>query len=225
MYYVRTAVHLILFVVFLWIVKSDMEFLPAELLPVPGYSLSKLAWLTIVDLYMQVGYHAFVVYISLCSASDSTLFHRFHFMSTAIMLPVAFAVAILFWILRLADPKLLIPEGLEKFYVPSFLREHSQHTLPAFAMLIDHMLWVHPRPNRLRAFTALLIFAFLYIVDIHLVYAISGKWVYGIMGQLSFLFRWLFVLTCAASLYLAFLIGDTLNVYFHPSLANKQTYD
>lgn len=49
-YYVRAAVHLVLFVVFVWVVKSDMDFLPAELLPIPGYSLSKLAWLTIVDL-------------------------------------------------------------------------------------------------------------------------------------------------------------------------------
>uniref|UniRef100_A0A9J2Q176 TLC domain-containing protein n=1 Tax=Ascaris lumbricoides TaxID=6252 RepID=A0A9J2Q176_ASCLU len=224
-YYVRAAVHLVLFVVFVWVVKSDMDFLPAELLPIPGYSLSKLAWLTIVDLYMQVGYHAFAVYISLTSASDSALFHRFHFISTAIMLPVAFTVGILFWSLHLIDPKLLIPEGLEKFFVPNFLRDHSQHTLPAFAMLTDHILWVHSRPNKLRAFNALLIFAFLYIVDIHLVYAISGNWVYGIMGQLSFLFRWLFVLACAILLYLVFLVGDALNVCFHPSLANKQAYD
>ncbi|KHN71002.1 Androgen-induced protein [Toxocara canis] len=223
--YARAALHFSLFVVFVWAVRFDDTF-PPERLPVPGYYSSKLVWLTIVDLFLQAAYHAYAFYVSLTFASsDSTSLHRFHFLSAAIVQPVALTVGLLFWSFYSIDPKILIPENMIVAFSANSWANHAQHTLPPVAMLADQLLWMHPRANKKSAFMALLIFAFLYVVDVHVVHAISGYWAYGILAQLPAVLRTIFILACAAVLYLAFLVGDTFNALCHSLFDNKVARD
>uniref|UniRef100_A0A183TYN4 TLC domain-containing protein n=1 Tax=Toxocara canis TaxID=6265 RepID=A0A183TYN4_TOXCA len=61
--------------------------------------------------------------------------------------------------------------------------------------------------------------------DVHVVHAISGYWAYGILAQLPAVLRTIFILACAAVLYLAFLVGDTFNALCHSLFDNKVARD
>uniref|UniRef100_A0A914CGU1 Uncharacterized protein n=1 Tax=Acrobeloides nanus TaxID=290746 RepID=A0A914CGU1_9BILA len=89
-------------------------------------------------------------------------------------------------------------------------------------MILDFGVWKHPRPAKTKAIKSILIFCILYLIDIHLIYYVSGFWAYPILGQLAFPFRMLFIVFCTAVIFGAFLIGDVYNSYLLDSTGKQK---
>lgn len=218
----RGLFHTAMSTLFIWAAYTDIGVIAGPSLPIRGNYFSKIVWLTIVDLYIQLGYHFYSIYLSCCSKTKQRSATWYHFMSNTVVFPAAFTVGIMFWVLYLTHRDLLIPEGFEDPMQTHPAFNHAIHSLPACAMFLDHLLWNHGRTAKGRAVVVMTVFASLYIIDIHVVHAISGFWPYGILGMLSVVPRTLFLLSGVAVMFGCFLFGDLLNAYAHPSKGKRR---
>uniref|UniRef100_A0A0K0EL09 Androgen-dependent TFPI-regulating protein-like n=1 Tax=Strongyloides stercoralis TaxID=6248 RepID=A0A0K0EL09_STRER len=178
--------------------------------PIKGNYWSKFIWLTHIDLCMQFLYHAFATLMTTFPSLRNNCRKSFDFIATALVFPVAATVVFLFWTLFYIDPGALADPLAQQILAIAFFN-HSIHTLPLLAMIIDFMLWKHQRPKKSKTFKILFIFSALYLIEIFYVNSITGTWPYPILAQLPPPLRILFIVACIGVLYLAFLIGDTFN--------------
>ncbi|MFH4978984.1 hypothetical protein AB6A40_005693 [Gnathostoma spinigerum] len=206
----RAVVHAIFAFAFIWVAFNEWGYIPREMLPIPNSEISKIGFLTIINLYVQIVYHQMAAIIAIFSVT--VWLKTFHTVSTALVFPLSLAVTVLFWSLFLMDPKTLVAEEFqEKFQVNSW-HNHGMHTLPAIAMLTDFLLWNHERlVTKARAFKIIISFVILYIFDIYTINAISGKWVYPILGLFSPTGRLIFFSACTCLIFGIFVVGDAYN--------------
>ena len=182
--------------------------------PVPGIYLSKLVWLTMINLYLHFLYNSIAALFAWLEIRNPSLLAPFHFVATAIVFPVGFTVVCLFWGLVLMDPAHLMDENAKILLAIKWFN-HSLHTLPLVAMILDFCLWRHTRPAKKGAFMTIFVFVCLYMIDIHYFYYVHGVWAYPILGNLATIGRLLFILFCSMFIFAAFLIGDFFNKFVH----------
>uniref|UniRef100_A0A0N5C7C8 Androgen-dependent TFPI-regulating protein-like n=1 Tax=Strongyloides papillosus TaxID=174720 RepID=A0A0N5C7C8_STREA len=205
----RFIVHLGLAAWYGYILYYDRN-LTNEFLPIKGNYWSKFIWLTHIDLCMQFLYHSFATLMTTCSSLRNSCRKSFDFYATSLVFPVAATVVTLFWSLTFIDPGALADPQAQKILAIAFFN-HSIHTLPLPAMIIDFILWKHQRPKKSKTFKILFIFSSLYLIEIYYVNSITGKWPYPILAELPPPLRILFIVACMAVLFLAFLVGDLIN--------------
>ncbi|CAD5234574.1 unnamed protein product [Bursaphelenchus xylophilus] len=185
-------------------------------LPIPGVYLSKLVWLTMVTFFSLTVYHSVGAVLALSTPKKNSKFMRyFDFVATSLLFPLATSVVVLFWSLFLYDQNTLIDEKAE-FLLEHEWFNHALHTTPLIGMTLDAIAWRHPRPHKKSALKAIFIFTVVYLIDIHLVWFVSGFWAYPILGQLNNLERLAFILVCCTVIFAAFLISDAFNAMLQP---------
>uniref|UniRef100_A0AC35U8X5 Androgen-induced gene 1 protein-like n=1 Tax=Rhabditophanes sp. KR3021 TaxID=114890 RepID=A0AC35U8X5_9BILA len=202
--------HLALTLWYGYIVVYDYE-MTKDFMPIKGNYLSKFVWLTHIDLFVQIMYHFFAI-LYVCSSNLKKNFKgTFDFLATAFVFPLAAAVVILFWSLYIADPDSLADPQAQKILSVAFFN-HTIHTLPLIAMIVDFFLWKHTRAKKGSTLQILFTFAVLYLVGMYYVYGITGKFPYPILDTLEPVFRILFILVCLSVLFACFILGDIINV-------------
>lgn len=142
------------------------------------------------------------------------------FFSMSLAFPLAESVLILFWSLNFYNPNLLLSEDAKKVLSNVYFN-HTIHTLPGVAMLLDLIVWKFEAPNKIAAFKIIFSFCLIYLTSIHLVYYISGIWVYKILRTLSFIDRVMFIILSTLLLFVAFLVGIFLNYLLRISFRQK----
>uniref|UniRef100_A0A0N4Z644 Androgen-dependent TFPI-regulating protein-like n=1 Tax=Parastrongyloides trichosuri TaxID=131310 RepID=A0A0N4Z644_PARTI len=205
----RFIIHLALAGWYGYILYFDSE-LTKDFMPIKNNYFSKFIWLTHINLCMQFLYHSFATAMSTLPSLRHSCRKKFDFFATALIFPVAATIVFLFWGLTFIDPGALADPQAQKILAIAFFN-HSIHTLPLPAMLIDFILWKHNRPNKSKTLKLLFVFSLLYIIEIFYVNSVSGIWPYPILGELSPPLRILFILVCMFVLFLAFLVGDLFN--------------
>lgn len=208
--------HSAISIAFIWGAYQDMYVISGPGLPIPGNYFSKVVWLTIINLYIQIFYHLYSVYLSTRSRALQQSAKYYHFLSNALVFPAALTVGIMFWGLYLAHRDLIIPEGFSDPLEVHPYFNHVLHTLPAIAMAVDRILWNHGRTTKRNAMTLMTIFIILYIIDIHVIHAISGFWPYGILTMLPSILRMVFLFCGGMVLFASYFVGDLITAWVHP---------
>ncbi|KAI1724395.1 FAR-17a/AIG1-like protein [Ditylenchus destructor] len=185
-------------------------------LPIPNVYPSKLVWLTMTCVVIQLLYHVIAAVVNLNNnrsrkANDSTLLRQFDFYATTIVFPLAITVCVLFWGLFFFDPNTLMDEQAKKVLSINWWFNHALHTFPSLAMIVDLVCSRHRRPSKNRAFVTILAFLCIYLSWVHFVFYGYGFWAYPILGQLNLAMRTVFLLFCTVVIFSIFLIGDALN--------------
>ncbi|KAL7069866.1 hypothetical protein ACQ4LE_011023 [Meloidogyne hapla] len=165
-----------------------------KLCPVPGFYLSKFAWLTFINLNLHLIYNTLASFIALFHVSNLTILYSLYCDFTCF-------------------PHWTDKEAEVLLSVPWF--NHCIHTLPSLAMTIDFLLWRHYRPPWRSAFIAISIFMIAYLIDIHYFYYFFDFWAYPILGILSLPRRILFITFCIFILFASFLFTDAYNGIVH----------
>ncbi|KAF8381252.1 hypothetical protein PRIPAC_70394 [Pristionchus pacificus] len=205
---IKLVVHSLLLAGFLHTWYLDYKHLPDSALLIPGQPLSRLGWLTMVDMVLHTVYHFVAILIVLFGFEKSC--NRFKFLGQVIVGPVGVAVAVLFWGLWTFDPHTLAKDATAMKLVEIRPWNHGLHTLPALSAFLDVVIWKRPNPKCSCAFKTIFGFVLIYIGDIYLInYLSGGNWPYPILAQLDtkerivfYAFAILIVLGCYGSLAL-----------------------
>lgn len=88
---------------------------------------------------------------------------------------------------------------------------HVMHTNVAIFILLELFLSFRQYPNRKSGFTGLLIFNICYVIWIHIIKAVSGRWVYPILEVLNLPQRIGFILFIGVFGISFYFIGELLN--------------
>uniref|UniRef100_A0A914XBL0 Uncharacterized protein n=1 Tax=Plectus sambesii TaxID=2011161 RepID=A0A914XBL0_9BILA len=177
--------------------------------PIPGVFLSRLVWLTTVDLYLQILYHSVATIASLQNRT-SLLNRVVDFLFTSLAMPIALTVVSLFWGLTLINPDLLMDEEA-KIVLSVQWYNHALHTIPGVAMLMDVYITKHKRPNHYAAFATIVVVSTCYLAFILYIHSVTGYWAYPILGDLGLAGRTAFIAGCALVIFSLFLLSDMLN--------------
>ncbi|GMR32483.1 hypothetical protein PMAYCL1PPCAC_02678 [Pristionchus mayeri] len=211
---IKLLVHSALLAGFLHTWYLDYKHLPPSALLVKDQPLSRLGWLTMVDMTLQTIYHFVAILVVLFGCQDSC--RRFKFFGQALVGPIGLAVAVLFWGLWTFDPHTLAKDATAMKLIENWPWNHGLHTLPALSAFVDVLLWRRPNPNFSCVFKTIFGFVLIYIGDIYLInYLSGGNWPYPILAQLD---------TVGRIVFYAFAISIVLASYGVLALFNRIVY-
>ncbi|CAI4231006.1 unnamed protein product [Auanema sp. JU1783] len=214
----KTVFHLISFLIYAGTAYFDYGMVKGKMLPIPNQFFSKFVWLTLIDLYIQILYHFIAIFISVFGGKHPI----FHFLSRAIVAPVAMTVVSLFWLLYTFDPNTLLADDLAKQMIGIVWYNNVLHTLPLITAIVDTVIWNHGHVAAPKAIKAIGVFATLYIIDIHVVHHISGFWAYPILGDLILPLRAVFIVACMSVLFMNYKITECLHTAIHGKSTHKK---
>uniref|UniRef100_A0A914X9Y6 Uncharacterized protein n=1 Tax=Plectus sambesii TaxID=2011161 RepID=A0A914X9Y6_9BILA len=177
--------------------------------PMPKVFLSKLVWLTMTDLYLQIIYHSLATVASL-QKRTSLLNRIVDFLFTSLAVPIALAVVGLFWGLMMINPDMVLNEEAKRVLAVQWYN-HALHTIPGVVMLIDMYITKHKRPNHYAAFATIVTYCVCYLAFVLYIHSVTNFWAYPILGDLGLAGRTAFIAGCAVFIFLLFVLGDALN--------------
>jgi hypothetical protein len=123
--------------------------------------------------------------------------------------PVAWNVAITFWGLYAVDRELVFPRVLDTFF-PNWLN-HVLHTNIAIFIMLEMCVSFRRYPSRQAGLFGLGLFMLAYLVWIHIIYNVSGVWVYPVFEVLNLPQRVLFFAASLVFSVILYLSGEFVN--------------
>ena len=115
----------------------------------------------------------------------------------------------MFWPLYFIKRDLVVPDGVELI---DWL-DHIQHTLVSVAIIIEHLISHHERPKAKHSFISLMTFVFLYMIWVHYIGFVKHYWVYGILGDLNWFLRIIFLVGCVIFVTFLYFVGGWLHKF------------
>ncbi|CAF1339982.1 unnamed protein product [Adineta ricciae] len=183
----------------------------------------KYKFLTILNMYLQMFYYVLCI-INFFFGSNTielekqTKLQKLRdFLFAGVVFPIGTFVCISFWGLYHFDRKLIFPEALDKLVSP--LLNHVMHTLPGVAIWLENLFHYHRYPSRLAGFLCLLTATGAYTAWIHYLHHLHwvefkmSLWVYPILNELSFMYRYLFFLGSTLFSVGLYLIGEMYTIF------------
>ncbi|XP_043205723.1 androgen-dependent TFPI-regulating protein-like [Amphibalanus amphitrite] len=128
---------------------------------------------------------------------------------TALSLPIAMVVCILFWGMYAISRELVFPEVMDLFY-PSALN-HGVHTAPVLLALLELVLVPHHFSSHHVSLALLVLFLGAYLAWTMYLALVAELWVYGVMKVLSWPLRIAFMAANLAFAIGLYLLGKKLD--------------
>ncbi|XP_043683490.1 androgen-induced gene 1 protein-like isoform X2 [Vespula pensylvanica] len=123
--------------------------------------------------------------------------------------PMAMFVGITFWSIMCVDRELVLPKALDPYF-PWWLN-HLMHTMIMVSAVIEMLLAPRKYPKRSRGLAGLLAFTLTYLIWMHVIYFMSGIWVYPVMEVLTPPLRIVFFVVLLAFVLILYFAGEMLN--------------
>ncbi|TKR72682.1 hypothetical protein L596_020094 [Steinernema carpocapsae] len=203
------AVHLVFAAVYAYCFIWDFQHIDPKRLLLPNVWWSRFVWLTMIDLVVQQIYHLIAALVAYKKLPRSI----FDFLATSIVFPLAANVVFLFWGLWIANPNLVADDAGRNFLLANPMYNHAIHTLPLFAMIVDHVLWRHARACRFKASAAIGVFTGCYIAWVVTFHHLFDRWAYPILAQLNLPLRGVFFAFAGGFILANYFLGDTFNSF------------
>lgn len=212
-------VHLIAVLHFYYGLYYDMRYVfPPENHPLFHKISSwggKFRYLTILGAIWQT------FYFTLCVLNDFIGTNEYHpkrpsklrqlkdYVFATFAFPLAMTVAISFWAIYAVDRELILPKAMESFF-PSWLN-HVMHTNILIFVFLELILSFRQYPIRKSGVTGLTLFMIGYLIWIHIIKYMSGRWVYPILEVLNLPMRIVFLVFNGAFGVSFYFVGEFLN--------------
>ncbi|XP_046836637.1 androgen-induced gene 1 protein-like isoform X1 [Vespa crabro] len=123
--------------------------------------------------------------------------------------PIAMFVGITFWSIMCIDRELVLPKALDPYF-PWWLN-HLMHTMIMVSSIIEMLLAPRKYPKRSHGLAGLLLFTLTYLIWMHVIYFMSGIWVYPVMEVLTLPLRVVFFIVLLAFVLILYFAGEMLN--------------
>lgn len=123
--------------------------------------------------------------------------------------PLGIHVAGLFWTIYAFDRQLVMPEAVDRFF-PSWLN-HIIHTNVAIFVAIELVSLHRQYPSRKQGLFGLMTFMVCYIIWLHIIRLIAGRWVYPILDTLNLPGKVAFLMFTGCLPAIIYLAGEVLN--------------
>ncbi|XP_047368723.1 androgen-induced gene 1 protein-like isoform X4 [Vespa velutina] len=123
--------------------------------------------------------------------------------------PIAMFVGITFWSIMCIDRELVLPKALDPYF-PWWLN-HLMHTMIMVSSIIEMLLAPRKYPKRSHGLAGLLSFTLTYLIWMHVIYFMSGIWVYPVMEVLTPPLRVVFFIVLLALVLILYFAGEMLN--------------
>jgi len=123
--------------------------------------------------------------------------------------PISMFVGLTFWGLYFVDRELVLPKAIDPYF-PWWLN-HCMHTNIMVFVLIEMVMVRREYPSRRVGLSVLISFMLLYLVWVHVIFSMTGVWVYPVLDVLNLPMRLVFfggLLSLAVVLYC---VGEKLN--------------
>ncbi|XP_063229096.1 androgen-induced gene 1 protein-like [Bacillus rossius redtenbacheri] len=129
----------------------------------------------------------------------------------AVAFPLAMFVGTTFWSLMAIDRELVFPKALDPYF-PTWLN-HVLHTNIMLFVLLEMATSFRAYPRRSTALAGLIAFVLVYLAWTHVIFYVSGQWVYPVLEVLNVWQRAVFFLAMILYACVLYLIGEALNSY------------
>nr|AJD25279.1 androgen-induced 1-like protein [Plectreurys tristis] len=180
----RVSFHTIAFVMYLAaIVKFSQVGPMPHRKPHEEYA-GRWKYLTYWNLWIQLLYFGFSLYIDFKKASSLNYMKLTHFrdkMYASIALPYGLFVFAVFWILYSINREYIYPQVLDSIF-PVWLN-HVSHTLIAPMLVIETWLLRHNHPKRKAGLSLTVLFGAVYITWVLYLALVMDVWVYPILPK------------------------------------------
>ncbi|PSN41207.1 hypothetical protein C0J52_04175 [Blattella germanica] len=137
----------------------------------------------------------------------------------AVAFPVAMFVGMEFWMLMCIDRELIFPRALDAI-VPNWLN-HAIHTNIMIFTLLEMVTSFRKYPNRSKGLAGLTAFMATYGVWLHIIYAVSGSWVYPVLNVVNWWQRVIFFLFALCLVLGLYFIGELVNTIVWGEILQK----
>jgi len=131
------------------------------------------------------------------------------YMIAAFAWPIACNVAITFWGIYAIDRELIFPRALDSFF-PDWLN-HVMHTNILIFIVLEMCVSFRQYPSRRSGCTGLCTFMASYLIWIHIIFYMSGVWVYPVLEVLALPLRICFFVGVFIFSLILYRIGEFFN--------------
>ncbi|XP_049856038.1 androgen-induced gene 1 protein-like isoform X1 [Schistocerca gregaria] len=177
--------------------------------------LGQWKFLTFWNMVLQTVYFTICVINDLIGTNDShpkkTPFIRSlrDFIQASLAFPLSTFVCLTFWSLYAIDRELVFPKAADTFF-PWWLN-HVMHSNILVFSLLETVATYHKYPSRSKCLLGLAVFTIVYLVWVHIIYYLSGEWVYPVLSVLNVAQRIVFFLILMLLFFGLYFLGEVLN--------------
>ncbi|XP_049856039.1 androgen-induced gene 1 protein-like isoform X2 [Schistocerca gregaria] len=179
------------------------------------YNIGNCKFVTYWNLVLQTVYFTICVINDLIGTNDShpkkTPFIRSlrDFIQASLAFPLSTFVCLTFWSLYAIDRELVFPKAADTFF-PWWLN-HVMHSNILVFSLLETVATYHKYPSRSKCLLGLAVFTIVYLVWVHIIYYLSGEWVYPVLSVLNVAQRIVFFLILMLLFFGLYFLGEVLN--------------
>lgn len=179
------------------------------------WRLGQSKYLTFWNLVLQSVYFTVCVINDLIGTNDihpkKTPFVRSlrDFIQASLAFPLSTFVCLTFWGLYAIDRELVFPKAADAFF-PWWLNHVMHSNILVFSML-ETVSTYHKYPSRSKCLVGLAVFTIVYLIWVHIIYYLSGEWVYPVLSVLNVAQRIVFFVLLMFLFFGLYFLGEVLN--------------
>lgn len=225
-YYANVALHLVSAVhLSVSSVMHYINYIPPSVFPIDSAFSGKFKYLTFWNVCIEAGFFCLTVIDDVLQrrsdSGKSPLKGFLDYMYTSIIFPVSMIVGTAFWGLYLVDRELVLPKSLDPYF-PTWLN-HSVHSFIVLYAILEMLTTYRPLPPVGKSISGLYALIACYVSWMHVVYYVSGMWVYPIFAKLTWPYRIAFLFGNFVTATGFFFIGRYANTFIWKKRIEKST--